>query len=66
MTITEFLATLKVEAGHAAGDGRPGPGARDQREGSRRTSTTQVHPVVGMDVAATAGEDGIGFRESVG
>jgi hypothetical protein len=66
VTITEFVATLNGEGGFAVLEADDpalviGIGAR-----FAPYLTTQVHPVVGMDVAAKAGEEGIGFRESVG
>lgn len=55
MTITEFLATLNGEGGFAVLETDDpalviGIGARFSPY-----LTTQVHPVVGMDVAANAG-----------
>jgi Protein of unknown function (DUF3303) len=66
VTITEFVATLNGEGGFAVLETDDpalviGIGAR-----FAPYLTTQVYPVVGMDVAAKAGEEGIGFRESVG
>jgi hypothetical protein len=66
VSITEFVSRLDGEGGFAVLEADDPALVLGISARFSPYLTTQVYPVVGMDVAAKAADEGIGFRKSVG